>query len=197
MKSSWVTHARNMIVLLSIAYCAVAHAQPVASELSGVVRCEEELVFVGDDANGWVFRLPLEQLHYNRGAAAFAVALTNEEFTASRFGTTSLVDLESIDRLGDGRLVVLSERLRGLVGHSGPIVEYPQPLSEIGNRGLEGLAARKITNDGTQVAVSWEGGYLVSHDLPSRLRQALHGFAMSPVVVEHTIRAGEVIGEVK
>jgi hypothetical protein len=69
------------------------------------------------------------------------------------------IDLESVDLLADGRVALLSERLRALVGDEGILAEYDRELAELGGRGLEGLAVRPLAGGGSRIAVLWEGGY--------------------------------------
>ena len=66
-------------------------------------------------------------------------------------------DLEAINVLADGRVVVLSERLRALFGESGMIADYGAPLSEFGKRGLEGLAVRRVKDSTSLVEVCGRG----------------------------------------
>ncbi len=63
------------------------------------------------------------------------------------------VDLEAIDVLADGRVVVISERLRSMVSKDGVVVGYDDPFAEFGERGLEGLAVRKVDDKTSKVAV--------------------------------------------
>ena len=78
------------------------------------------------------------------------------------------VDIESIGVLADGRVVLLSERLRSLVSSGGIVAEYGSELAEIGKRGLEGLAIRPLPGGASRVAVMWEGGYPDFGQFPRR-----------------------------
>lgn len=107
------------------------------------------------------------------------------------------VDLESIGRLADGRMVVLSERLRGLADDQGLVVEYDYPLTEYGRRGLEGLAVRALPDGSSRVAVLWEGGYPDLGSLNPQLETRTGGRPLSPIVFIHDIAPGARPGRVR
>jgi hypothetical protein len=101
------------------------------------------------------------------------------------------VDLEAIDVLADGRIVALSERLRSLLSESGIVFQYDDPLSELGERGLEGLAVRKHSSGGSEVAVLWEGGYVEDAEVQKQVRGRLRDAPFLPVVFTHLIEANQ------
>jgi hypothetical protein len=100
-------------------------------------------------------------------------------------------DLEGIDVLADGRVVVLSERLRSLFCADGIVAEYDAPLSEFGKRGLEGVAVRALPGESSQVAVLWEGGYPEYYSVPEQMRAQAGRKAMHPLIQVHYLRPGE------
>jgi hypothetical protein len=99
-------------------------------------------------------------------------------------------DFEGMDRLADGRLALLSERLRSLVGEEGLIVQYDSLLGEFANRGLEGVAVRPLPGGASRVAVVWEGGYPDFAAVPWSLRNTAGRQAMRPLVVVHDLSPG-------
>jgi hypothetical protein len=96
-------------------------------------------------------------------------------------------DLEGIDILADGRVVVLSEKNHCLIGVEGLVVQYDETLAEIAGRGLEGVAVRPGDDGGSLVAVVWEGGYPRPDKGASNTPDT---FAMLPFVVMHPLEPG-------
>lgn len=105
-------------------------------------------------------------------------------------GAELAADLEGVDRLADGRLVFLSERLRSLVGEGGLIAEYDSLFGEFANRGLEGVAVRSLSGGTSRVAVVWEGGYPDYASVPFSARSTVGRQAMRPLVVIHDLQPG-------
>ncbi len=190
-------------VSLSAAACALFCCGPdagipepaapsaVIEEASGVHVGENELLIVDDSAPNAYFRVRIP------ADAGPVIALNDHHPERISFPILTFVDLESIDQLADGRLVVLSERMRGLVGRDGPIVEYDYPLAEVARRGLEGIAVRPLPNATSRVAVIWEGGYPDRGSLHPDLevRAGLEPFA--PIIFVHDIPAGSNPGRVR
>jgi hypothetical protein len=154
-------------------------------EASGITRLEGNLLIVSDKAAGTIYSYPMPAIH--SGALPLEEARIASRVISQ--GTFAL-DLESIGILADGRVVLLSERLRALVGEEGVIAQYGAPLSEFGNRGLEGLAILSEQDGHSRVAVLWEGGYPEREKVPAEL-QALASMPLSPVVWVHEILKGE------
>jgi hypothetical protein len=157
---------------------------PVA-EASGVTRLGDHVLLVDDERPGVYFRAPAP----HGRSARIALPELEERRLAAGGGAA---DLESIAVLADGRVVVLSERQRALVSEEGIVAEYDDPLSEVGTRGLEGLAVRALPDGGSEVAVVWEGGFIRSGDLPYPLRPFMADTAVNPAVVVHTVPAGAI-----
>ena len=107
------------------------------------------------------------------------------------------VDLESIDFLADGRLVMLSERLRSMIGAQGRIAEYYYPLSEIGRRGLEGLAVRPLGGGASRIAALWEGGYPDRFSMHPDLEAQLGGKPFRPLIFVHDLTPGETTDRIR
>ncbi len=127
-------------------------------EPSGVTRHGDELLLVGDgDAAVW-YACPVPT--GARGLVPLAPAsLAVHRLRASRGAT----DLEAVDVLADGRVVVLSEDAHALFDAHGRVVRYPDAWAEVDGRGLEGLAVAPEEGGASRVAILWEGGYLRRH----------------------------------
>jgi hypothetical protein len=156
---------------------------------SGVVRHEEDLLIVSDDSPGCYFRVQIP-----RGVSHFQItegmAERCELFPGCSSSLGLAVDLESIDVLADGRIVVLSERLRSIIDDQGIVAQYDDPFAEFAEKGLEGLAVRPIGENGSRIAVVWEGGSLDKPELPDQFVKKLAGKALKPVVYVHDLPAG-------
>jgi hypothetical protein len=168
----------------------------IVQEASGIARLEDKLIMVGDDADGKYFELKLE------GQEGPIIPIDPSKVKEIILpGAELAMDLEGIDILADGRIALLSEQLRCLVAKESiksddyvVIAEYDRTLTELGNRGLEGLAVLKLEDGSSQVAVLWEGGYPEYYAVPLQLRDQVGRFPLNPVVVVHKIRNGEMAG---
>lgn len=184
-----------LLSLLTLALFARVNAYGITgtvNEASGITRQGDHLLIVGDEDTGVYYRFPLLDGHgalipIDPGRLA-RVALP---------GAKLAIDLEAIDVLADGRVAVLSERLRALVGEQGLITEYANPLSEFGNRGLEGLAVRTLAQGTSRVAVLWEGGYPEYNALPVQLQRHVGRLPLQPMIWAHDLKAGEAGIEIK
>ena len=121
--------------------------------------------------------------------------LNPEKITLPMIGP--FIDLEAIDRLADGRIVALSERLRCIVGDQGIVAEYDYPLAEIGRRGLEGLAVRELAGGISRVAVLWEGGYPDVGSLHPQLENLIGDRTLAPLIFVHDLARNETVGRVR
>jgi hypothetical protein len=167
-------------------------ATTVPEEASGVVRSGNSLLIADDGQDGAYFRVKLPP----NPPLLIRLEPGMVERVPIRQGELAL-DLESIAILGDGRLAVLSERLRALVGDGGVIAEYPPPLAEFGNRGLEGVAVKPRPDGSSRVAVLWEGGYPEFHLLPPTLRELTPRVSLRPFILVHDLKAGAMHVSVK
>lgn len=155
------------------------------TEASGVARQGNDLLIVSDAAPGayYSFNVSSEQ--------GPLIRLIPEKVVPHEFpGMTLAVDFESVDVLADERVVALSERLRSLIGESGLVFQYDDPLSELGERGLEGLAVRPSRDGASEVAVLWEGGWIEDGEVQAQVRRHL-GDPLLPIFVTHGIKSGE------
>ncbi len=182
--------------VLLLAGCAAAEAASPAepatiSEASGITFRDGSLYVVDDSARNAYFRVPLP------AGAGPLLDLNAMGPVRVEIPLGILTDLEAIEFLADGRLVVLSERLRALVDRDGPLVEYDYPLAEIGRRGLEGLGVRRLPDGSSRVAVLWEGGYPDYGSLHPQVQAALGHLPLKPLVFVHDIAPGARPGRVR
>ncbi len=160
-------------------------------EASGVAMEDGWICVVDDSVPNAYFRIRMPP------GAGPLLDLNSLHPEAVRLPLGIWVDLESIGRLADGRMVVLSERLRGLADDKGLVVEYDYPLTEYGRRGLEGLAVRALPDGSSRVAVLWEGGYPDLGSLNPQLERQTGGRPLSPIVFIHDIAPGARPGRVR
>jgi len=157
-------------------------------EASGVVRQGSNLLIVDDSDVGAYYRVAWKK------PASPLIDLNAQKPERVRLKSRNLgVDLESIDLMNDGRVALLSERLRSLVSDGGVIAEYDSELAETGKRGLEGVAIRALEDGASQVAVLWEGGYPdFGMIAPARQRSVF-----KPLVVVHNVPRDAKVGRVR
>jgi hypothetical protein len=126
------------------------------------------------------------------GSETTFVSLTPAKLTRRHLSSNlAASDLESIEVLGDGRVVALSERFPGLFDEKGLVVQYPQRLMSFGGRGAEGLSVQPLDGGDSRVAVLWEGGYPEPDLMPPELRaeeRFRHG--LHPRVFVHRLPRG-------
>ena len=165
----------------------------IIREASGVVVHDDHLCIVDDSVPGAYFEVPLE------GVKPGDVISLNDAnpvmVELPRLGIW--IDLEAIERLADGRMVVLSERLRSIVGDEGVVAEYDYPLSEVGRRGLEGLAVRPLPDGSSRIAVLWEGGYPDPGSLHPELERRTGGMPFLPLIFVHDLKPGARVDRVR
>lgn len=167
-----------------------ASGSSLISEASGILFDSDTLFIVSDDIAGSYFTLP------SAAVASGIIPIDSARLTRVAIpGAELFSDLESIERLADGRIVLLSEDLHALgavVQKAGSpaleiVAQFDQTLAELGNRGLEGVAVRPLPGGASLVAVSWEGGYPERQSLSAQLRETIGSSPLNPVVVIDTI----------
>jgi hypothetical protein len=179
---------RSLTRLLGAALAlGFGHAQSQdLHEASGIARSGDHLLIVDDSQHGAYFRFRLE------GDTGPRILLDSSRLERVPLPQASMAtDLESINVLADGRVVVLSERLRAMFDALGPVTDYGATLSEFGKRGLEGLAIRDLGQGRSRVAVLWEGGYPEFYDVPEQLRAKVGRRALKPSVQVHDLNEGD------
>ncbi len=169
---------------------------PALTEASGIARYGNQLLIVSDDQPGTVFIFDLPES--NSGI----VPLVGAPRRIVRFEACELAsDLEGIDLLADGRVVVLSEDLHALLAARLDdtaacqlVAQFDASLTELAGRGLEGVAVKRLPDGASRVAVSWEGGYLSRSALPQELVARIGDFPVSPEIVVTEIAASGSAG---
>lgn len=171
----------------SVPACADSSSEPIRGieEASGVLKIDHELWIVGDHEPGTYYRVRLDGLEPPR-LRLDPTRLSRHSIAAGPYGA----DLESINRLPDGRVVILSERLFTLLDADGIVASYDHSLAEFGGRGLEGLAVRDLDDGRARIAVLWEGGYPDPDRLPAPVAPMVCQGALRPVIVIHDLDAG-------
>jgi hypothetical protein len=160
---------------------------------SGVVRNNSYLFIVSDDAPGCYFRVPVT----DESGPLIRIPHENADRHELPDAARLALDLESIDILADNRVVVLSERMRSLIDEDGLVAQYDDPFSEFAEKGLEGLAVRRVEEGASRIAVLWEGGYLDETELPAQLRATLAGQVLKPVVLIHDLAVRDRLVKVR
>jgi hypothetical protein len=171
--------------LFSLAACTARSGNSTTEvrEASGVFRESDRLLVVDDSVWGAYSSVAID------GQKGPLISLQGAR-RISLPACPMVPDFEGVDRLADGRLVFLSERLRSLVGKDGLIAEYDSLLGEFANRGLEGVAVRPLAGGVSRIAVLWEGGYPDYASVPWSLRGTAGRQAMRPLVVVHDLNSG-------
>jgi len=155
------------------------------TEASGVARKGNDLLIVSDAAPGAYYTFDVS------GERGPLIRLMPDKVIRQELrGMTLAVDFESVGVLADERIVALSERLRSLIGESGLVLQYDDPLSELGERGLEGLAVRPGLDGVSEVAVLWEGGWIEDAEVQAQVRRRF-GEPLLPIVLTHEIKPSQ------
>jgi hypothetical protein len=163
-----------------------AALDPVLVGASGIARDGNSLIIAADKVPGSYFRFTLGD---EKGPRIPLVPERLEQKVIAETGVA--LDLEGINVLADGRVVVLSETLFSLISPQGLVVQYPESFTEFGGIGLEGVAVRKNDDGSSNVAVVWEGGYPEAEKIPFQLKEAVRKIAFKPVVVLSNIQPYE------
>ena len=168
-----------------------SQAKGLIAEASGVARLGDYLLIADDAAVGAYYRVNISKLPPD----TFLLDLNTLKPQRVPLKQRGLgVDIESVGILADGRIALLSERLRSLISDGGIIAEYDSELAEIGKRGLEGLALRALPGGASRVAVVWEGGYPDFGQLP---RRASGRNAWLPLILVHDVPRNGRVGRVR
>jgi hypothetical protein len=171
-----------LLVALTLSMGAWAQKDQIV-EASGVARRGDYLYIVDDSVGGICFRVRLPASP-PRMMSLNSLGPDRIKLAGGRLA----IDLEGIDFLADGRLAVISERTRTLIGEDDTLVEYDHPFSEFAKRGMEGVTARPIADQGSRVAVVWEGGYPDYPSVPVPLRSWIGRRAIAPFVLIHDLK---------
>lgn len=163
------------------------------SEASGVVRSGDLLLVVCDETPGGYFAygIPEAALEPFESRALLSSLDSRPLARIEWRGAFAASDLESIDVLPDGRVVVLSEDAAALFDERGVVARYDRRLVDSGGRGLEGLAVLAAERGTSVVAVLWEGGYASPKAAGFRLPAGEDATPYPPALVIHELAAFE------
>jgi hypothetical protein len=181
-----------LISLFLFSFKNITAEVPSFMGASGITRYGNEFLIVGDKDGGAYYRYPLTEKH----GPVIPIDLSRLQ-RVQMPGACLALDLESIDVLADGRIVVLSEGLSALASDNGLVAEYGGPFSELAGIGTEGVAVRPLENGSSRVAIVWEGGYPEFEKIPTQLRGKVARAALKPVVFIHDVPKGENCGRFK
>ena len=169
-----------------LAFLIGCNSQGKLRQASGVALDGPDLVIVGNGTPRTVYRYRLNESDMPTGdGPLLSVIEIDETEVETEFGGRWALDLEAIDLLPDGQVVVLSEATFRLLDRSGVVARYPFALSPMGGRGFEGLA---VHSNG-RIAALWEGGYMSQAYLPTRYEGAgrLADEPIKPIVCIHFV----------
>ncbi len=181
-----------VIVCLFLLACGnTAPAGTPLTEASGIFFENDTLWIVSDDVPGTIFVYPLASVPASGVIPIDTASLLRQTISCAAF----IGDLESIDRQSDGRFLVLSEDLHALcriesdhaVNSCKLAVQFDQTVTELGNRGLEGLAVKALADGRLLFAAAWEGGYPEYCAIPHQLRSSIGHLALEPIVIIDTL----------
>jgi len=146
-------------------------------EASGIVRKRDHFVIVGDESPGDIFEQKITTTDYSHITTPRLDNILADKATKRNIAGNMAMDLEGVAISSDGEIVLLSERLNALLTKDTVIIaEYPDQLTEVAARGLEGLA---ISSKDSVLAM-WEGGHFVPKKNPSKVKSA-HGSITGPM----------------
>ena len=165
-------------------------SSPHLLEASGVVRSGNQLFFAADGTPNAYFVYDLQPSDQPRGSGPVlsSIAIDQAHLTEVPLALPLAIDLEGIALLAAGKPVLVSERTHTLLTPGRILADYPDVFDEIGNRGLEGVAVRRLSDTTLQVAALWEGGFLERRRVPRELQtDAVVNRPLKPLVCVHTI----------
>lgn len=183
-----------VLLTLCAAGCQTKTAQHAEiDEASGVAYHNGDLYIVDDSVNGAYFRVSLKGLTLGP-----VIPLNDLHPIRVELPEVGIwIDMEGIDFLADGRIVLLSERLHSLIGEEGVIAEYDYPLGEIGRRGLEGVAVRALPDGSSRIAAIWEGGYPELDSMHPLLEERIGTAPFHPLIFVHDLKPHERVGRIR
>jgi hypothetical protein len=166
-----------------------AGLDPVLVGASGIVRQGNSLLIAGDKVPGVYFQYDLQQ--DEKGPL---IPFQPQFLHCKIIPQADLsLDLEGINILADGRIVVLSEALYSLINEKGIVAQYPESFTEFGGLGLEGVAARPNPDQSSAVAVVWEGGYPEPEKIPVQIKESVRKLAFNPLILLNKIPKNETL----
>jgi hypothetical protein len=175
----------RLFAVYALLACSIGFSsQGVLRQASGIALDGPDLIIVGNGTPSTVFRYRLNPSDMPTGnGPRLAVIEIDQADVETGFGGRRALDLEAIDVLPDGQVVVLSEATISLLNSDGPVARYPFAFAQFGARGLEGLAVHA----NGRIAALWEGGYTSRAYLPTRYDDAdrLFDKPIKPIICVH------------
>ncbi len=172
---------------------SIAGLDPILVGASGIVRQGNSLLIAGDKEPGVYFQYDLQQDEKGPRIPFLPQFLHRKVIPQAELS----LDLEGINVLADGRIVVLSEDLYALINEKGIVAQYPESFTEFGGLGLEGVAVRPNPDESSNVAVVWEGGYPEPEKIPFQIKDAVRKLAFNPLILLHKIPKNETLQHIK
>ena len=117
----------TMLACLAPLLLAAGPQQGKLISASGIARVGSDLIIVGDDTRSTLFRYRLQADDWPSGSGPRLSEIEIASARTETFGGTGAVDLEGVDVLPDGRIVVLSETLKALITRESVATIYPDP----------------------------------------------------------------------
>ena len=155
------------------------------------MRDGDRLLLVSDESTDAYYSYALQSAELPSGSSPVLRSFTIDQarLTAHLLPVSAPLDLEGIALLAPATLVVVSETLRSLISADRVLAQYPVKLAEVGNRGIEGVAARRLSDSTAELALLWEGGFLERRDVSMQLATVpgLLDSALKPVICIHTV----------
>ncbi|MCI0445185.1 hypothetical protein L0152_18495 [bacterium] len=171
---------------------SIAGLDPILVGASGIVRQGNSLLIAADKVPGVYFQYDLQ------GEKGPRIPFLPQFLHCKIIPQANLsFDLEGINILADGRIVVLSEALYALISEKGIVAQYPESFTEFGGVGLEGVAVRPNPDESSNVAVVWEGGYPEPEKIPFQIKEAVRKIAFNPVILLSTIPKNETLQHIR
>jgi hypothetical protein len=191
-------HPRRLFILGSLLLIcfsqniSIAGLDPVLVGASGIVRQGNSLLIAADKVPGVYFQYDLQ------GEKGPRIPFLPQFLHFKIIPQANLsFDLEGINILADGRIVVLSEALYSLIDEKGIVAQYPESFTEFGGLGLEGVAVRPNPDESSNVAVVWEGGYPEPEKIPFQIKEAVRKIAFNPVILLDIIPKNETLQHIR
>lgn len=171
---------------------STAGLDPELVGASGIVRQGNTLLIAADKVPGSYFQYDLQN-EKGRLIPFLPQFLHSKIIPQAELS----LDLEGINILADGRIVVLSETLYSLINEKGIVAQYPESFTEFGGLGLEGVAVRPNPDESSNVAVVWEGGYPEPEKIPVQIKEAVRKIAFNPLILLNKIPKNETLQHIR
>lgn len=181
-----------LVLLYFLRNFSIAGLDPILVGASGIVRQGNTLLIAADKDPGVYFQYDLQDEKGPR------IPFQPQFLHCKVIPHAELsLDLEGINVLTDGRIVILSEGLYSLISEKGIVAQYPESFTEFGGLGLEGVAVRPGPDESSNVAVVWEGGYPEPEKIPFQIKEAARKIAFNPLILLNAIPKNETLQHIR